>query len=205
MMLTVTNVTATGNEKSMITLSFLPTDEVLNTTSIPGWLESLLFPIYENPLLDYIYLCELLNWVVVSDFWIRLYDAGQIAPTLYQPTPRRTFNFTNPMALGSTNNIFVNNTLFQSYTNFLIEKFNIKAGFLPLTSTNRLFPVDTRIYRSYACSVRIKGWSSLLISVFAADYALIGSAYSLLIFVAGKIQEHKDSRESVLKRNWYLS
>ena len=61
-----------------------------------------------------------------------------------------------------------------------------------LNSTTRLFAVPTPFALTYSCSQRIlKGWLSLLISVLAADIALIIGAYNLFIFVVGYVQKRR--------------
>jgi hypothetical protein len=150
------------------------------------------------------------NWVFVSQYWLTLYDLGQTAPVAYSnDRVGGPFNFSKPATIhNSSQNIFVNATLFQKYSTFLRDVIipNFGAGpdvgknttveFLPLNETNRLQPSDTTLYRNYSCSERrIKKWFSLIISVFAANYALIGGAYTLSIFIAGRVLRQKDDRK----------
>jgi hypothetical protein len=152
-------------------------------------------------------LWELINWIFVSKYWLTLYDAGQLSSVTYQITHNALLNFSNPFISDATYNIFVNHTLFQKYSSHLAERIfpNLVGNvvglntveFLPLDDINRLHPVNTSIFRTYTCTKRQrKGWFSLLISVFAADYALVGGAYSIFIFIVGTIQRRTNSSES---------
>jgi hypothetical protein len=143
-------------------------------------------------------LLRLFIWMFVSQFWITLYDVGQIVPV----------NSLNGKSLPSTNNIFINDTLFQIHSSYLINNvipafstylptnltnFTNPPKFLPLNETNRLQPVDTSLFINYSCSERrIKGLFSVLISVFTADYAVIVSAYGAFMFIASAIQKRRD-------------
>ena len=146
---------------------------------------------------------KLFNWVVVSYYWIFLYDFGQVAPTYYNYTPQALPNFTSPVYYSSTNNIFVNDTLFSIYSFYLrntvvpfLQKYEptlVLPSFLPLDSKNSLKPIDMSFVRSYSClERRIKGWVSAAVSVLVADYALIVGAYSLVLFGAGWWQKNKN-------------
>ena len=39
----------------------------------------------------------------------------------------------------------------------------------------------------------MKGWVSVLVAVFAADYTMLAGAYGVFIFVASKIQERQNT------------
>ena len=148
---------------------------------------------------------DILNWIFVSQYWISLYDLGQIA------------DFSDDYSLDSNsnifNNIFINDTLFEIYSSVLndilipyyydwfIDYLPIPS-FLPLNDTNRLFSVPTTLSQTYSCSERkMKPWFTAFISVFAADYALIGTAYKILIFITGYFQQRKDEGGEVLFSN----
>jgi hypothetical protein len=152
---------------------------------------------------------EFLNWVFVSQYWIALYDAGQIAPIYYNTTIDAQFIFSEVNPLPPTHNIFVNNALFQKYSSYLREVIvpmfsdylpsPLRSAqqfpeFLPLDESNRLQPVTTTIFRTYSCSERrMKGWATVLVAVFAADYTILAGTYGLFILVASRIQERRNT------------
>jgi len=147
-------------------------------------------------------LLDLVIWIFVSQYWVTLYDAGQIAPAELPSTE---------------SNIFVNETLFQQFSSFLFNRVipafetylppsinnqtaAIPIQFLPLNDTNRLQPVDTSFFIAYSCTERqLKGWFSVLTSVFTADYAILVTAYGIFIFIAGGVQKRKDEGISYLE------
>lgn len=160
---------------------------------------------------------KLLNWVIVSYYWISLFDFGQTAPTYYRSSyvlgdfP----NFTEPISYTSMNNIFVNDTLFDIYSSTLREEilpflelfdptFSLQE-FLPLhLGINTLQPTGMSLLKSYSCvERRLKGWLTVAISVFVADYALIGGAYSVIVFIAGCWQKHgaRDGKSPQIESN----
>jgi hypothetical protein len=181
-------------------LSSLPNlDDIANLLSQP-----LGGPVFSD---TWFRIWRLFNWVFVSQYWLTLYDIGQTTPATYvfdgslvQTTQP---NFSRPLLYNETYNIFVNDTLYKIYSSFLRDEiFNVSksfvayrnATFLPLNDTNRLKPENTTFYRNYSCVARKrKGWFSLCISVFAADYAVIGGVYTIFIFVAGHVQRRKES------------
>jgi hypothetical protein len=142
---------------------------------------------------------ELINWIWVSFYWMMLFDFGQVTPTTYSPagnvllegSPIVIPTFTLPATFHPpTNNIFINETLFEIYSEYFREismVFNVALPeFSALNDTNRLQPVETGFLRSYSCLKREwKGALSGIISVLAADYALFFGAYSIIIFFAG--------------------
>lgn len=140
---------------------------------------------------------QLFNWMYVSYYWIFLSDFGQIAPTYYDSTPSGTGpDFSSPIFYSSTNNIFINQSLFRIYSSYLnntIMPVLIQLGyanplpeFLPLDSDNILKPVNMSFVRSYSCLQRqLKGGLSVVVSVLVADYAFIAGAYTLVVFCAG--------------------
>jgi hypothetical protein len=144
-----------------------------------------------------------INFLFVGYYWWLLADLGEIAPTAY--------NFTlsdspQTKAYPSTNNIFINATLFQIYSEYIMNTIiplfnklfdaNSTPGLLPLIPLNdatRLRPFETTFLRSYSCASReMKNWINLIVSVFAADYALIAGSYGLLVFILSWSQKRKD-------------
>ena len=149
---------------------------------------------------------QLLNWFFVTYYWCNLYALGHISPaasTVVQS--QEGFNYSFPFIYNSTNNIFENDTLFEIYSSYLRHTIipllrtawsNVTLPeFLPLGDDNRLEPFITTISRTYSCAERrIKPWFSVVISVTAADYALIGIAYTFYKFSVGWFQKRKDKR-----------
>jgi hypothetical protein len=142
---------------------------------------------------------RLLNWVVVSHYWIFLGSLGQVVPTTYVPTENWVYpDFSQPTAYPSTYNIFVNNTLFQIYSAYLRETimpllgFALASPFQPLSETNHLNPSMSTFLRSYTCQFpKLKGgW---IFSVFAVDFAFISGAYKLAMFLAERWEKRNET------------
>lgn len=116
-----------------IYIAFLPTGEVdLNRTSAADLLTAtnLLAPSVSqlrSLTLDRVEIdiWELLNFVYVGYYWTLLADLGQVSVTNYRPTapqPLPTWfqvNFSESIYIPSTNNIFVNASLFDTYSAYL--------------------------------------------------------------------------------------
>ena len=200
-----------------ISVSFLATGEIdmrhtcnSDLENIKNLLEptvNLLKTPFKNYSFDSFDGMRLLNFLVVSNYWLYLWDFGQIAPTTYNTTPQGLLNFSQQNIYAPTNNIFVNDTLFQIYSDYLHNSLipllrNIWSDvnlplFLPLNYNNRLQPVSTPLIRSYSCQERrMKGWLSVIIAVLAANYALLGFAYTVYIFIAGRLQRPQDTQSS---------
>jgi hypothetical protein len=134
---------------------------------------------------------KLLNWTVVSFYWLFLGGFGQVVPTTYVPSRNPLYpDFSLPTAYSSAYNIFVNDTLFQIYAAYLREimplvdfPFGDLPDFQPLNETNYLNPSISTFLRSYTCQFpQLKnGW---FFSVFAVVFAFISGAYKLIIFLA---------------------
>jgi len=189
--------------ETLIPITFLPTGDidtrVTSNTSL-ATANNILAPttdlirtITGDPQFD---IWKLFNWIVVSYYWIFLFDLGQTAPTYYNWTPAALPNFTAPVRFTSQNNIFVNDTLFQIYSSYLLETIApflkryepslVIPTFLPLSDNNSLNSTNQVFLRSYACvERRLKGWISATVSVLVADYAFITGFYSLFILCAG--------------------
>jgi hypothetical protein len=139
-----------------------------------------------------------INWIYVSLFWTSLYDLGQVSTTIYWTN---TIFLLNATALPTTNNIFVNSSLFDEYSSFLeteiVPRLNYTLEFSPVTNKNRAEPVNTTFVRSYSCLQRTqKDPIAIAVSILVADYSLIVGAYGLILAVAVYIQLHQ--RESGL-------
>jgi hypothetical protein len=172
-------------------------DDLENATAILSPAQDLLQSLTEIDNLDVL---ELTNWLFVSLYWIFLADFGQISPTIYG---QGDLNFSTVYEYPSTNNIFVNETLFEIYYSYMLNfvipilqdaqpGINI-PNFLPLNDTNRLQQTDVLFLKSYSCVERqLKGWVSAAISVIVANYALINGPYAVLVFIAGWFQKRRD-------------
>lgn len=85
--------------------------------------------------------------------------------------------------------IFLNNQLGPNILNFP-----------PLNDTNRLQQTGVLFLKSYSCVERqLKGWVSVIISVIAANYALISVPYTILIWTAGRFQKRRDQSLQTVK------
>lgn len=207
-----------GTQEQHYSVSFLPTGELDMLHTPPGDLLNatlLLAPTIAslqnatgNDRMD---IWKVITWVSVTDYWLVLYDLGQISPTLYNSLPDGTVDFSDPITFPSTNNIFINESLFEIFSETLNDTIlplirlalpnTTLPESMPLTDHNQLEPYDATFYRSYTCSERrLKGWFSVMISVLAADYALIGGAYNLSIFILGWWQKRKHTGTSLMKQ-----
>lgn len=204
-------------DEQLIPITFLPNGDIDNSTTSDQTLESAnnllsetisyIRSIAQDSTFD---IWQLLNWIIVSYYWIFLYDFGQTEPTYYQYTVLGLPNFTEPVRYSSTNNIFVNNTLFITYSSYLRNVifpmmrlhepgFLLLPQFLALDDHNSLQSTGTSFLRSYSCVQRqLKNWVSVIISVLVADYALIIGAYSLVVWCAGKWQKYNNPNGNYL-------
>lgn len=116
---------------------------------------------------------QLLNWLVVSTYWILLPDVEQIAPTTYPYVQSPVWqgypssSFLTPTQYPPTNNTFYNETLFGIYSTYLNETiipvFNsyynlnvsIPLGELSLEDDNRIQPIPMTFVRGYFCTERV--------------------------------------------------
>jgi hypothetical protein len=181
--------------ENLIPITFLPTGEIDKSTSNQSLAtaNALLAPtttamrlLFGDPEID---IWKFMNWVVVSYYWLFLYDFGQTSPTYYDSADGDT-KLTSPIFYSSANNIFVNSTLFSIYSSFLIDILSAVPGsppleFLPLDSNNSLQPTATVFLTSYSCLQRqLQPWLTATISVIVADYVFIAGGYSLVVTIA---------------------
>jgi hypothetical protein len=144
-----------------------------------------------------------LNWMFVVWFWVSLYDFGQVSGRFASAFPDDIYEL---VWANSSRNIFLNETLLESYTSVLnniilpyvtfnlVDNPNHPIIPLSLNETNRLQGSPTSLLQTYSCTQRQpKEALSLIVSVLAADYALAHGAYSLFIFVTGWWQRRKDN------------
>ena len=145
---------------------------------------------------------ELMNWLFVSIYWTYLADLGQVRPTTYirerEQYGLAIVDFSKPTSYPLTNNIFINDTLFDIYSSYLrtvvLPFLNYSLPeFYGLDEDNHLKPVDMMFARSYSCSERqLKIPLNFIISVLAADYVLIVGAYKLVICIAAFVEKRRD-------------
>jgi hypothetical protein len=140
---------------------------------------------------------ELINWLFVSYYWTVLSDLGQINPTIYPTT------FDAPATLPPTNNIFINQTLFDIYTSYLqntvlpllnnsqiIQSLPPLPQFMNLSNNNSLQRVNSAFIRDYPCLQRQrKPWLNFIISVIAADYAMFMTLYKIAMILGERFQK----------------
>ena len=143
-----------------------------------------------------------LNWLFVGYYWALLYDLGQESPVNYANLPHQPLpgwyqkNFTQVINLPSTNNIFVNNDLFQNYSSYLLESILPLLGlplpeFAPLDDRNYLQPQSTTFIRSYSCELRQpKAPFTAIADIVPPVYVFVTGLLSLIIFFAA-IAERK--------------
>jgi hypothetical protein len=209
-------------EPNLLSISYLPTGEIdlVNTPSSDlQKAKTLLAPTAQYlaaannlPSFD---VFKFINWLWVSDYWLSLLEFGQLAPASYHLMPQGQVNFSSPITYAPTNNIFVNNTLFHTYSSYLLKAIIPSLchqqmcpqgvpflEFLAIDEQNRLQLPPAIIFKSYSCvERRLRGPFSLIVSVLAANYALIGGAYQIFIFVAGWFQQRKDAGKSIFQRD----
>lgn len=194
-----------GRYKSEVVVTFLPTGTIdmaqTNATELTA-ATALLQPkidalrVMANQFNVSLEFWPFINWIFVTHYWLILYDFGQISPTIYN------HDFTGDTQYSSANNIFVNDTLFQIYASYLNNTIlplmkEPSPAFLPLTRENSLQPKDVSLRLMYYCTeLQIKAPGSLIISVSAADYALITGLYTFGIWVAKNLEAWKEKREA---------
>jgi len=78
---------------------------------------------------------RLINWLYVESYWIMLTAFGQYSPTIYDNTPDSLApNFSTALSYPPTNNIFVNNTLYEIYSEFTLNTVLPLVGMHPLSA-----------------------------------------------------------------------
>jgi hypothetical protein len=141
-----------------------------------------------------------LGAVFDSLYWLYLADFGQISPTAYLLGEGELF--LNATLLPSSNNPFVNSTLYEHIVNNLnglaewltgnelqinVPVFNQSNGTFPLKQDDSVV-----LYQNYYCQQRqLKGPINLLLNVIAADYALIAGAYNFVILIGALIEKRR--------------
>lgn len=198
--------------ETALPIVFLPTGEIDSVRTLPNDLNianTILKPtlaILQAAISSDFDIWKLLNWLMVSFYWTILADLGQTAPTIYNLTnfiegsPVGVANVSQaPRSFPSTNNIFVNETLFTIYSSYLrdvllpLAPSVVVPTFSPLDNNNQLQPVETEFIRSYSCLQRQwRGVLSAIVSVIVADYALFFGPYHFYLWLCGWIVKRRD-------------
>ena len=115
-----------------------------------------------------------------DNYWTALNGLGEISPTTHVPLREwASANFTQVTFHSANNNIFVNQILFEVYTNYLnhtiLPLLEYRIGeFRPLSVENRLQSAPTTFIRVYNCMERrLKSTTGRIFSVFAVVWAVM--------------------------------
>ena len=193
---------ASSNNPRSINITFLPTGDIdfdITRREDLDTANTILAPTIniihtQSPNVD---IWRLLNWLYVSYYWMFLRDLGQTFPTTYVAVRESDrANFSLPTRHNTTNNIFVNETLFQIYATYLNETFlpilKMSVDFEPPSKKNSLKLITTTFIRSYSCIERqLKPVVTVIFSVIAVDYSLLAAAYGLVMIFAGMCQKKR--------------
>lgn len=134
---------------------------------------------------------EGINWIIVTYYWTILADLGQVVPTTYPIDQNDMFVFSSPSSYLPTNNIFINETLYQIYSS-LLQRANPAKAISPLDTNIGAGLPDMKFVKSYSCTQRqLKSHINFIISVGVADYVLIMGGYSFAILIAGWIEKRR--------------
>jgi hypothetical protein len=150
---------------------------------------------------------KLMNWIFVSYYWAFLADVGQIAPTTYVPWNQwANAYFNQPTFNSPSNNIFVNESLFEVYMTYMYDTIfpllQYEAGeFSPLTAENQLPAESTTFIRVYNCTERmLKSAIAFILSVFATLWAVMHVLYISVRWITGKWARWESERGEYLFR-----
>lgn len=158
---------------------------------------------------------QFMNWLFVVHYWALLLDFGQVAPTI-----PFTLNSTGPgyiyepVPYSSGNNIFVNATLFQIYSDYLHDTIlrifpvvntafmPVPSEFMPVTSENQINASVVSLNILYTCTdVARKSAINFIISVLVADWAFV-SAFLTIATLAGKWLETRKTQDGKIRRTF---
>ena len=146
---------------------------------------------------------EFANWVFVGFYWTMLSNVGQFQPVNYAPTPLsplprlNTVDLSKVTTYDSRYNWFVNETLYQRYSNYLTNTLlpimgYTSPGIAKLSDTNRLQPNIATIIRSYDCEIR--NWKhpiDALAAVVTTVYVFTTGLFGMVIFFYEVYETHK--------------
>jgi len=153
---------------------------------------------------------KLVNFIFIGYHWLMLANLGQISPTIYAPIlfpPAPEWyrvNFTNVKSYTPINNIFINETLFEIYTNFLrdtiLPLLNYSSPrFAPLGDGNTLQMEQTTFIKSYDCQVRtLRSPVVAMFLIVTTVVVFITGPYAFVTNVFARIQRHKPGGYSFL-------
>jgi len=97
---------------------------------------------------------DTITWIFVSFFWMCLDDLGETSPTIY-PSTDTNLPFANATILPPTNNILVNQILFDKYSSFLqTAVLNATLNFSEVGPINSIHPLLKKLL---LCFDAIKG------------------------------------------------
>ena len=149
-----------------------------------------------------------INWIFVVHYWALLLEFGQVAPTTfnYNSTLNQLiFNENTPYS--SANNIFVNTTLFQIYSDYLRDtilpllgsSFQSLPAFMPLTPENQMNASVVTLNVLYSCTdLALKSGIELVISLLVADWAFV-NAFLAIALIAGKWLETRRTQDGKIR------
>jgi hypothetical protein len=154
------------------------------------------------------FIFPLLHWLYLADF-------GQTSSTVYPnltffraagPNAPESSEFYPAVQLPSTYNIFVNETGYDNMISFVFAWFESFTGDLPAniptfhqTSELPLEPNETSFVVSYSCNERqLKSPVSLVITVIAADYALIVGGYSIVKWIGMFLEKRRENGSDLM-------
>ena len=186
---------ATGGTTRLI---YSPDGSFSNATEFPPCTENATCSLVNDPNTKF---WQGIGLFFQTRYWLYLADFGQIYPTFF---PGNTFlrNFSDSSNLPSTNNLFVNSSLYDITNNTLITGLmgNIDQGLnvVPAFNSTNGVPLQQNssvvINQSYYCQQRKpKGWLNMFLTIVAADYALTIGGYALVILIASQLQKYREA------------
>ena len=144
-------------------------------------------------------------------YWLYLADLGQVSAinNLYADVSQSSVP--TPINPPATSNIFVNQSLYQNYLNYL------QSGQFPFNWTGEnpfanfsetldqpLEPIDTTFLQSYTCQrLQLKTAISLLISIITSDYPFLVLEYTLVLLLASKLEKRRRESKTNLSFSSY--
>jgi hypothetical protein len=192
-----------GQQLANITFDVL--DQSCEIYPIPREQLSALFGLPEEP-----QFCSILGSMFFLWYWVALGDLGE--------TMDLNSDGTVAIPGEESHNIFVNETLFERYNDFMNEValpfvfsgYAVHFTALPLSDSNKAPDTGYSLMKSYTCTHytcthytcthytctqrQLKGVVTFFISVAAADTALILGGYNLFSFVASCFQKMADHK-----------
>jgi hypothetical protein len=202
-------------EKNIISIRYLPNGEIDRTRTSNASLSSandLLAPAItrirmtaqrQGIDLDF---WKRMNWFLVSYYWGFLGSLGQLQPTLYPSLPNRQgpgpypVDLVSAQSYDSSNNIFVNATLFDIYSAYLSDTILPLFGlpslkFAPLTEESRMQPTQVTFLRAYMCQQRQpKEPFTAIFSVLTTIYVFTAGPLQFIILIATYLQTRRNEK-----------